>query len=172
MNNKLDQAYINFAAYEDGNEYLGLTKVTLPDVKFISQSISGAGISGNIEAVIAQVEAMTMSLDFRTTTSEAIKLLEPTRHNLELRVARQDEDVVKANLGVTAIKHLFVIIPKSYKGGSVAPASPGDASGEYAVRYWKCSIDGKTVIEIDPINNIININGIDYTKDLRAALGK
>ncbi len=172
MMNKLDQAYINFAAYKDSTEYLGITKVTLPDIQFLTQSISGAGIAGNIEAVISHIEAMTLGLDFRTTTSEATSLLEPIRHNLELRVARQDEDVVKGSLDVGKIKHVFVIIPKSYKGGSIAPASTGDASGEYAVRYWKCEIDGNTVIEVDPLNYILVINGVDYGKKIREALGK
>lgn len=170
--NIIDQSYINFAAYKGSNEYLGITKVTLPDIKFLTQNISGAGIAGNIEAVIAHVEAMTLNLDFRTTTEEAMSLLEPTRHHLELRVARQDEDVVEEELTTAEIKHVFVVIPKNYKGGSIAPASTGDASGEYAVRYWKCEIDDETVIEIDPLNYVIKINGVDYGRTVARILGK
>ena len=48
----IDQSVINFAVYEDSVEYLGMSKVTLPDVTFLTQSISGAGVGGNVEAVI------------------------------------------------------------------------------------------------------------------------
>lgn len=46
----IDQSVINFAVYEDSVEYLGMSKVTLPDVTFLTQSISGAGVGGNVEA--------------------------------------------------------------------------------------------------------------------------
>lgn len=38
----IDQSIINFAVYEDSIEYAGMAKVTLPDVTFLTQSISGA----------------------------------------------------------------------------------------------------------------------------------
>ena len=38
----IDQSVINFAVYEDSVEYLGMSKATLPDVTFLTQSISGA----------------------------------------------------------------------------------------------------------------------------------
>ena len=55
---------------------------------------------------------------------------------------------------VRAVKHILVVIPKSDKGGSVAPAAPSNGSGEYAVRYWATYIDGKKVREVDQLNFI------------------
>ena len=59
----IDQSVINFAVYEDSVEYLGMSKVTLPDVTFLTQSISGAGVGGNVEAVIlGHLEAFVISV--------------------------------------------------------------------------------------------------------------
>lgn len=169
----MDQSVINFAVYEDSKEYVGMAKVTLPDLTALTQSISGAGIAGNMEAVIiGHYEAMTLGLSFRTTTNQAIALAEPRRHNIDLRVAQQDEDVVAGVVKVRNVKHVFVVVPKSTKGGTIAPASPTDGSGEYAVSYWATYIDGKKVQEIDPANFICFINGKDYLADVRKALGK
>ena len=169
----MDQSNINFALYEDNNEFLGIVKADLPDISWITQSINGAGIAGNIDAVIlGHLDAMTLGLGFRTVTQEAIKLNEPRRHNLDLRVAQQDEDTVAGALKVRAVKHVLVVIPKSYKAGSVAPASGSDGSGEYAVRYWATYIDGVKTLEIDPLNYIAYVNGTDYLSGVRAALGK
>ena len=63
------------------------------------------------------------------------------------------------------------VIPKSDKGGSVAPATPSNGSGEYAVRYWATYIDGKKVREVDQLNFICYVNGTDYLADVRKALG-
>lgn len=169
----MDQSVINFAVYEDGSEYVGLAKATLPDLTSLTQSISGAGIAGNIEAVITgHFEAMSMSLSFRTTTAQSIKLSAPRRHNIDLRVAQQIEDPVAGVVKTQAVKHVLVVVPKKSTGGSIAPASPSDGSGEYAVRYWATYIDGVKMREIDQINFICYIDGTDYLATVRNALGK
>lgn len=169
----MDQSTINFAVYEDSVEYEGMANATLPDLSSLTQSISGAGISGNIEVpVIGQYEAMTLGLAFRTPTKQAIKLAEPRRHQIDLRAAIQDEDPVAGQIVVRNVKHIFVVIPKNTTGGTLSPANPTDGSGEYAVRYWAQYIDGEKILEIDPLNNICVINGTDYLADVRKALGK
>lgn len=169
----MDQSVINFAVYEDSTEFVGLAKVTLPDLTALTQSISGAGIAGNVESVLlGHFEAMTLGLSFRNTTKQVIRLAEPRRHNIDLRIAQQDENTVKGAIETRSVKHVFVVIPKSTKGGTVAPASPTDGSGEYAVRYWANYIDGEKVLEIDPLNVICYINGVDYLAPVRKALGK
>lgn len=169
----MDQSVINFAVYEDGSEYVGMAKATLPDLTALTQSVSGAGIAGNIEAVIVgHYDAMTLGLNFRTTTKQSIKLSEPRKHQIDLRVAQQEEDTTKGEIATKAVKHILVVIPKSDKGGSIAPASPTDGSGEYSVRYWATYIDGKKYREIDPLNFKCYINGVDYLADTRSALGK
>lgn len=65
-----------------------------------------------------------------------------------------------------------MVVPKSTKGGTIAPATPTSGSGEYAVRYWATYINGKKVRELDPLNFICYINGVDYLAGVRAALGK
>lgn len=169
----MDQSIINFAVYEDGKEYVGIAKATLPDLTSLTQSISGAGIAGNVEAVIiGHFDAMSLTLDFRTISSQSIRLSEPRRHNIDLRVAQQNENMTTAQLEVEKAKHIMVVVPKSDKGGSIAPASPSDGSGEYAVHYWATYINGKKVREIDPINFKCYINGVDYLAEVRSALGK
>ncbi|MGD9567521.1 MAG: phage major tail tube protein [Sedimentibacter sp.] len=170
---KIDESVINFAVYEDSVEYAGMAQATLPDLTALTQSISGSGIAGNVEAVIlGHFEAMTLGLNFRTTTEQAIKLSEPRRHTIDLRVAQQVEDTVAGAVVVQAVKHLFVVVPKKDTGGSIAPAAPTDASGEYAVRYWATYINGVKKREIDPLNFIYFVNGVDYLSDVKRVLGK
>ena len=56
--------------------------------------------------------------------------------------------------------------------GKLAPASSAEASGEYPVTYYATYIDGKKVLEIDILNFIYYVNGVDYLEDVRKALGK
>lgn len=168
-----DESVINFAVYEDSVEYDGMAGVTLPNLAAIVQTLSGAGIAGNVEVpVLGHYDVMSLTLNFRTTTEHSVRLSEPRRHNIDLRMAQQIEDTVAGEVKVQSIKHVLVVVPKTDTGGTVAPAAPTNGSGEYSVRYWATYIDGAKVREIDPLNFICEVNGVDYLADVRKAIGK
>ena len=57
---------ISYTVYEDAIEKLGVTEATLPDLEYMSETLSGAGIGGEIEEVlIGMMSAMTTTLNFR-----------------------------------------------------------------------------------------------------------
>lgn len=168
-----DESVINFAVYEDSVDYVGVAGVTLPNLAAIVQTLSGAGIAGNVEVpVLGHYDVMSLTLNFRTTTEHSVRLSEPRRHNIDLRMAQQIEDTVAGEVKVQSIKHVLVVVPKTDTGGTVAPAAPTNGSGEYSVRYWATYIDGAKVREIDPLNFICEVNGVDYLADVRKAIGK
>ena len=147
---KVDETVIGFAVYEDATEYYG-----------------------KVEAVIlGAIEAMTTTLNFRTVTKNAIKLHEPREHKIDLRVAQQNKNTTKGVTEVGRVKHLLTLTPKKLNPGKVATASAAEVSGEYATTYFATYIDGKKMLEIDPLNYIYYVNGKDYLADVRKALGK
>ena len=169
----MDMSNINFALYEDGNEYLGMASVAMPTLANKVESIAGAGLGGDIEAVIlGHIDAMTVTLNFRTTTPASIRMSEPRRHTIDLRVAQETEDPVSNEIGVSPEKHVMVVIPKTHNVGSIAPSSPSNGSGEYTVRYWATWLNGVKVREIDPMNMKYEVDGVDYLAPVRKALGK
>lgn len=170
---KIDETVIGFAVYEDGTEYLGLSEVTLPEISNMAEEISGAGIGGKIESVIlGAIEAMTLTLNFRTVTKNAIKLHEPRQHTIDLRAAQQQRDSTKGETEIVKVKHVLNVTPKKLNPGKLATASAAEVSGEYAVAYFATYINGEKVLEIDPLNYIYYVNGVDYLADVRKALGK
>ncbi|RKI39975.1 phage tail protein [bacterium D16-51] len=170
---KVDETVIGFAVYEDATEYYGMSEVTLPEISNLTEEISGAGMGGKVEAVIlGAIEAMTTTLNFRTVTKNAIKLHEPREHKIDLRVAQQNKNTTKGITEVGRVKHLLTITPKKLNPGKVATASAAEVSGEYATTYFATYIDGKKMLEIDPLNYIYFVNGKDWLADVRKALGK
>lgn len=170
----LEHATVSYDLLEDGIDFLGTaTKITRPDISFLTQEISGSGIAGNIEAVIAgMVQAMTLGIEFRQVTEKAMSLCEPRKHTLTVRAATQGEDEVTGQFVYQGTKDVFRVTPKTFKSGTIATASPHNASGEYAVDSWTQYIDGKKVIEIDPKHVKCTINGYDYMAQLCKALGR
>jgi P2 family phage contractile tail tube protein len=168
----MEQLTVNYDVYEDNTRFDGTASATLPDISFLVQSLSGAGVGGNIEAVTPHLDAMTLTLNFRETTDEAFNLARPERHMITLRASRQDEDPVSNSIKQVSIKHVLVVIPKGLTGGQLQPHNATNPSGTYAVRYFATFINGKKETEIDPMNYICYIHGKDYLADVKNALGR
>lgn len=170
---KVNETVVNFAVYEDAVEFYGMAEVTLPEIKTKSNTISGAGIAGDFNSgTMGHSEAMSLSLNFRTLQTEMFKLNEPRNHQIDLRAVQQVRDTVSGKIEMQSVKHVMTIFPAGLNPGKVAPATPADASGEHNVTYWATYIDGVKVLEIDILNFIYFVNGVDYLKDVRKGLGK
>lgn len=167
------ESNIDFEVYEDSVNFVGIAQVTLPNINYLTQDITGAGIAGTVEAVlIGMTDKMAATINFRSATDAAVKLLKPVKHLLDLRVAEQLWDSVGAQRNVQGVKYVLGVTPKNFTPGNVSPASPSDASGEYSVFYYASYKDGKKLWEIDPFNYICEIDGVDYMAPVRKALGK
>ena len=170
---KVDESIINFAVYEDTTEFLGMAEVALPEISRITAEISGAGINGSYNApVVGHFEAMSMTLNFKTPSKEQYSLFENRVHTLDLRVAQQQRDPATGVINTVAVKHVVGVTPVKLSPGKVAPSSTADGSGEFSVSYFATYIDGTKVTEIDLLNFICIVNGIDELADVRTALGK
>lgn len=170
---KIDELVVNYSIYEDATEHLGTTEVALPDLEYMTEELSGAGIAGTVEEVITgHLNAMTTTFNFRTVTKSSISLMEPRVHKIDLRVAQQQMNMRTSETNIVGVKHIMKVKPKKTALGKVAAASTADVSGEYAVSYYAMYLDGVKVTEIDPLNFICIINGKDYLEDVRKALGK
>ena len=170
---KQPESNVLFELYEDGNNYMGLTQATLPNIAFIVQQISGAGMNGNIDVPIAgMLEAMELSLNFRSPTDAAKSLAAPKSHHLDLRVAAQYWDNVGAEYGIEADKYVMVTRPKAMNPGNIQPATPADTANTFSVVYYAGYKDGQKIWEVDPTNYICVVDGVDYFAPIRKALGK
>ena len=111
-------------------------------------------------------------MNFRSVTKAAIRLLEPRNHQIDLRASQQVWDSGAGRFKQSHVKHVLMVTPTKYSPGKLAPASPAESSGEYAVTYFATYIDGVKIMEIDILNFIFFVNGVDYLEDVRKALGK
>jgi len=167
------EAYLDFFVYEDGRTLIGVADVALPDIAFMSASLTGAGVGGTVDTPLAgMLEAMTLTLNFKSVTDSAVDLASPKKHNITIMAAGQDWDTVDVDKVIWADRYELVVFPKNMKGGTIAPAAQSDASGEYAVYYFAGYKDDEKRFEIDQFNQICNINGVDHMAAVRRALGR
>ena len=84
--NKVPERLINFRVYNDGNDLLGVANVDLPSIEAMSDTVSGAGIAGEVESpILGHFGSMTATFTCRTITPELAKLSNQKAHALDLR---------------------------------------------------------------------------------------
>lgn len=166
-------AYINLEIYENGVNYCGVSQVQLPAVTYPVVNITGAGMMGNMEVPLySMIDTMSMTINWLTPTEDAVKLMTPKKHQLDMRIAEEYWNVEQAEVGLWADKFVVIAHPKTMNPGTVAPMGAADTSGEFSVYYYAAFKNGKSLWEIDKRSMKCVINGVDYAKDLRAAIGK
>ena len=169
----INPAVINYAMYEKDEEYVGLAQVTLPSLNMLSTTVKGAGIAGEIESVlIGQMGAMQVQIQMLTLTKQGISLAEQRIHTWEFREVQQTVDGRTGAHSPEAVKHVIKAFPKQMDGGTLTPQSTSSPNISGAVYYWVEYRNGVKVLELDPINYICFMNGVDYLEPVRTALGK
>lgn len=147
------------------------TSLKRPSIEMLTDTIKGAGIMGEIDyPALAQLAAMEYEISFKTTNKKAIALFGQKTHHLETRWVTDVLDSATGNVGIRANKDIIKGVPKKIDLGSVEGNSNNEATLPLEVLYFKHIQDGETLIEIDKLNNVFIINGVDYAKELREAL--
>lgn len=169
---QIPEKLINYTGYLNGSTYLGTADITLPTLEMVSDTIQGAGIAGEIDSpTIGQYSSMTVTLNWRTITQEAVQLYAPTTHAIDFRGAQQILDTSTGIRKNQQVKVSVRAMPKSGDLGKFSPSSTTDSTNEMEVIYLKVEIEGKVMIEIDKLNYKSVFNGVDYLADIREKLG-
>lgn len=173
MPNKVPERLNDFRVYLDGtNTLLGVVDITLPALQSLTETVSGAGIAGEYESpTLGHFQSMKLGLNFRVITSEQVKLARQEAKRLDCRGAVQFYDAASGKYQVKPVRVVVQGPPTNTEFGKMQKNAASDGSGEIEVLYLKLLIDGKTAIEIDKLNYVCIIDGVDYLKEVKDALG-
>lgn len=162
----------DFAVFKDGQQKLGTADVTLPSIEYLSETLKGPGIGGEVEMpTMGQTSSMEIQINWRTINADLTELHAPRAHDLEFRGAIAHYD------SATGIVHQLPAvvkvrgIPKQLELGKLETSATMDASNTLEVIYIKVSYDGVTKVEIDKFARVFKVNGVDYMAEIKAALG-
>ncbi|CAN7192004.1 phage major tail tube protein [Trinickia sp. LjRoot230] len=156
--------------FNDGESYIGqVTEVTLPKLTRKTESYRGAGMNGPIEIDHGQ-EGMKLEWTCGGLMKSVLTQYGITKHDgVQVRFtgAYQAEDGERPDFVEVVIRGRHTEIDF----GNQKPGEDTSFKVTSAVSYYKLSINGTTLIEIDLLNMIENINGTDLLADLRSAIG-
>lgn len=152
-----------YNVYSKGNRLLGMgDEMPLPDFEASSESISGAGILGEIDdPTVGYFGNQEIEIPFRVLDGEAVDMLDMTKAvQLEVRGAQQTTN----SEGDIEFRPMRVVVrgrASKLATGKVKAGNPMDTSVTLTVLYILIELDGKPVLELDKLNEVFKINGVD-----------
>ena len=169
---KVPEKLINYCVYKDSTDYIGLADVTLPTLEAMTETVSGAGIAGEVDSpTLGHYSSMETVLNWRVLEKNNLALAAPNGVQLDLRGAQQIYDSSSGKYAVRSVKIAILGVNKSTELGKFEPGTTTDTANTLETTYIKVDVDNETVLEIDKYNYICNIDGVDYMKEVREALG-
>ncbi len=170
--NQVPERLINFRVYNDSDDLIGIATVDMPEIQAMTDTVSGAGIAGEVETpVLGHYQAMTVTLNWRTVEKKAVELAAQKAHAVEVRGSQQIYDAANGEYSTVPVRAVMRLVPRNLSVGSFEPGSGTDTSTEFSVLYIKIFIDGKEVLEVDPFNYVAKFGDTDILESVRSDLG-
>jgi P2 family phage contractile tail tube protein len=167
--NPLPEKVVNFNVYSEGEKLVGVTgEVTLPNLEAMTETISGAGIAGEIESPTpGHFGSITIEIPFRIIYDKSFRLMVPEGQTITLRAAQQSYDVAGGTINYRGLKISLKVMPKNLNLGTLGVGTPTETTNALEVLYMKIDENDKTLLELDKINFIYVVNGVDVLKGVR-----
>ena len=171
MGYKIPTVLNNFNSYGAGHKYVGVSnEVTLPNFEYMTETIDGAGIAGEIEEAI---EGAFGSLETETTfgniSREYFDFITQTGQ-ITYRGSMQVLNTVTQTNDFESIVVTTKGKVKAFDLGSLKKGGKGEPKVTREVTYCKIAIAGSTVLELDKYNMIWKLNGVDRLQKVRSQI--
>jgi P2 family phage contractile tail tube protein len=162
----------NLNLFNDANSYVGVVKsVTLPPLGRKMESYRGGGMNGPVKADLGfsddgiQFEWKTGGLDL--TALRQFGVVNASGIALRFAGAFQQDDTGD----VSAVEVVMRGRHETIEMGDNQPGEDTEHSITTTCSYYKLIVDNEEIIEIDLLNFIEKVNGVDMLEKQRAAIG-
>jgi P2 family phage contractile tail tube protein len=166
---------IQYAIYDRSNgrpEFvMDTTSYKRPSLEMLTDTQKGAGIMGEIDLpTLGQLGSMESELVYKKTNKKSVGMFSPQMHEIEVRWVSDALDSSSGAVKTEAHKEIIKYIPKKFELGDIETNTANEATLTVEIYYYQYIVNGESLIEIDKLNNVLKILGVDYTAAIRQAL--
>ena len=158
-----------YNVYNEGNRLLGMgDEMTLPDFEASSETISGAGILGEVDdPTVGYFGNQEVEIPFRVLDQEAMDMMDMTKAvQLTVRGAQQTTN----SAGDIEYRQMRVVIrgrAVKFSPGKVKAGAAMETKVTLTMLYILIELDGKSVLELDKFNEVYKVNGVDVLAEIK-----
>lgn len=165
----IPQVLFNTNMFVDGVNFSGdVPELSLPKVTVKTEAYRAGGMDAEIDMDMG-LEKLECSFSTNGVRKEAMKffgLADGTAFNASFRGSFRGQK--GSFVGVTATIRGML---KELDPGSWKPGDKAEFKYAVSVSYYKLEIDGSVIYELDPVNSVRAINGVDQLMQMRQQLG-
>ncbi len=161
----------NFNVYDGKTKLIGVSsEITLPSFEPLTDTLNVAGMAGEIESeVIGSFGSLKIEIPFENLSSDFFEFAASTNPVVirgAMEVFNTQTQAKKSIPVVITIKgRTLTVNPGTFKKGG-----KGQPSISKEVTYIKITVDGKTQVELDKLNSIFIMGGVDLLKKVRSQI--
>lgn len=159
-----------FNVYNAGNKLIGISgEIKLPDFSSKAETVSGPGILGEYGSTTpGYFENQELEVPFNVLNEDVFSLMNPLSSiSLTLRASEQYSTVD----GGTDFEGVRIVIRGKFSKLTSGKIKQGEASESgitVALTYIYIECGGKPMIELDKINSVFKIRGVDVLQKARS----
>ena len=161
----------HFNVYNEGNVLIGVSgELELPNFENNTDTVEGTGVLGDFEdPVTGQFGSMTMKIPFAVLYKSIFEIASTTKPPLlTLRASMQCQDPTTGETGYYPVRIVVRGKAKVITPGKVAKSKKMEASLEVEIMYIKIEIDGDEIVELDKLNFVYKLLGVDQMETIRS----
>lgn len=156
----------NFNAFVDGIGYFGLaSEAKLPSVKIQTEGARNSGMDGPV-GVDVGTEGMSAEITFAEWPVAVLKKLGKVERFVLRPAAGSPNDFSATTIIATMTGLITVSEPGDLKPGAGSSLKIG-----MDVRAYKLEVDNEVIYDIDLVNAVRRIGGVDQLAEIRRAMG-
>lgn len=162
----------NLNLFNDANSYVGVVKtVTLPPLGRKMENYRGGGMNGPVKADLGFTDD-GIQFEWKTGGLDLISLRQFGAVNASGVALRFSGAFQRDDTGdISAVEVVMRGRHETIEMGEAQPGEDTEHSITTTCSYYKLIVDNEDIIEIDLLNFIEKVNGVDMLEKQRAAIG-
>ncbi len=159
----------NFSLFVDGRGLAGtVSTLTLPKLTLKMEEFRGGGMDAPVELDMGmeKLEASFAMFEYNPDMLALFGLADGAAVQLTARGALRRDGEAAVAMVVNMTGQIKEIDPGDWVSGDQT-----EATHAIALRYLKVTVGGRELIEVDTVNMVRKINGVDQLESIRTAIG-
>lgn len=161
------------SVYVDGAQLPEMAEFEPPEVNFEGADVEAFGLGGTVKTVLVErLEAMECTFKPRSVSGGALRRLLRFGQSAEIdvRFVVSTVDSLTRAARPVGCRCVLRAQPMSVKTPGVKTGSDDASEVKLAVSYYRLVVDGVTVVEADPLNFLLTVDGEDLLAATRLLL--
>ncbi len=172
MINGIPEQLVDYEVFAEGDRFLGSATIDLPEIKYLDNEISGAGIAGKISVpTVGLTDNMETTIHWRHIFERPLWLLDQDAVMLSFRGAEQTYDAATGENKFTALRVDVRALSSGAALGKLEPSEQTETESKFNIDFISIKVDDVELFVHDKFNFVHVVNGRDHLAAVRTALG-